>query len=216
MHEGISGRASWRCENKRHNRPRRRTARARGLRAVGTAMLVTLEIALGTGCTSRHPAAAGGGDLLDAVACTGVTISPTKAVVATAFDVEYTIVLAPTHHDSCLLNDFGDLNGERGSPVALRAAADEVMISERLGHPVRFDRARVSRDGSVKGVTGTPGLDRVSRQTSAEKRVVPAGQYRLIVRYRPPTCDGRTFAAMCVAVSSPFTIDHDTVYSTEY
>jgi len=109
----------------------------------------------------------------------------------------------------------GVLRGDISESVLLRASTTDVGGTERFESVVRFERMPMDKEGVIQYLVGVPLAAEVTSPDSQGGHVVPAGSYRVVVRYRAGRCHERAFWETCVAASESFMLDKATRYVIE-
>jgi len=130
--------------------------------------------------------------------CGGVEIVATAARFEHAFEVAFTI--DPPESDICGPHGKYAATVFDARMVELRPADEASPARLPLAKPLRFQPLR------ARGGTGPIDLTAASTLENATAARVPAGRYRLVLRYVPAPCSGRVFERTCVARSEPFVL----------
>jgi len=158
------------------------------------ACLLGLVLSAASLAASRPP----DGPVVEVQNCGGAAIEVADADFPTAFHVTYTV---KTTAPICVM--WSRYAGLPESTVEMWPSSHEIGDIANLSNPLWFRKVRPAE------VDQTPRMDPATVWESSEARVgtVPAGTYRLVLRYVPAPCGRRLFSEVCVAESSEFAVN---------
>ncbi len=137
--------------------------------------------------------------------CGGVSIVSTADRFTNAFHVAFS--LDASGSKVCGPYDIGGF--EDSAMIELRRDSGPCGGEEPLGQPLLF-LAVADRDGAGP-IDLVPGSD----MDTPTVGTVPAGRFRLALRYAPVPCSRRVFDRACIVCSEPFVLENAVSYGIE-
>jgi hypothetical protein len=166
-------------------------------------------VCAGQACSSRRTRSS-----VDAVSpaieCGIVDIQPSKLMFKNALEISYRISM--DHRRYCTIASDYIASVSDAAAVELRHASETHPTTRALTLPLVFEpiprRVRQGEDTSSR-------IDRRPVSGDGPIYVTPAGDYRLLFKYRTGRCSGERFDTVCLAVSHPFHLDESVRFTVE-
>ena len=152
---------------------------------------------VGCGISSQPPA----GPVVSA-RCGNATIEPTARVFATAFDIAFNVVVEESSARLCTTHPAYTDTEPGTETVVLYPVQSAHGDREALSSPLWFVET------SPEKLQPLPEFSFAAEwELKNQVGTVPAGEYRLVLRYTLAPCRDRLFDSVCIAVSEPFTVE---------